>query len=114
MELEIRHYRSRAGRDVYQDWMDGLRDPRGKTAVMQRLVRVERGNFGDHASCRDGVSELRIDVGPGYRVYFGIDRGVIVLLLGGGDKSSQRRDIDRAVDAWRDYQRRTEHDEAMA
>ena len=106
MELEIRHYRSPAGKDVYQDWFDGLRDMPGKDAIVRRLYRVARGLMGDHAACREGVWELRIDTGPGYRVYFGLDRGTVVLLLGGGDKAGQRRDIGRAVIAWRDYQRR--------
>lgn len=70
------------------------------------MLRIELGNFGDHKFVRDGVSELRIDAGPGYRVYYALDGETIVLLLGGGDKGSQRRDIDCAVKCWHDYQRR--------
>jgi putative addiction module killer protein len=106
MELEVRHYHSRAGRDLYQEWLDSLRDAIGRAAVIHRVDRMARGLFGDHAACREGVRELRIDFGPGYRVYFALDRGAVVLLLGGGDKSSQQRDIERAVEAWRIYRGR--------
>jgi putative addiction module killer protein len=68
--------------------------------------RLELGNAGDHAACRDGVWEMRIDQGPGYRVYIAKDGNAIVLLLGGGIKDTQQRDIERAVSAWNDYKRR--------
>jgi putative addiction module killer protein len=106
MEIEVRYYRSPAGREIYQDWLDDLRDLKGKAAVIHRVDRMTRGLWGDNAACREGVRELRIDFGPGYRVYFGMDQGTVVLLLGGGDKSSQQRDIERAVDAWREYRGR--------
>jgi putative addiction module killer protein len=74
--------------------------------VDRRVNRVEQGNFGDHKYCRDGVWELRIDVGAGYRVYYAIADQAIVLLLGGGDKRAQDADIDRACNYWQDWQRR--------
>ena len=77
-------------------------------AVIRHVARMEQGNFGDRRFCRDGVWELRIDVGPGYRVYYGLSRGRLVLLLGGGDKRTQQTDIDRAVEHWQDWQRRTD------
>ncbi|MDP1696803.1 MAG: type II toxin-antitoxin system RelE/ParE family toxin [Xanthomonadaceae bacterium] len=104
--MEIRHYLDPQGRDVYQAWVDGLKDPIGRKAVVRRVLRIELGNFGDHKFVRDGVSELRIDAGPGYRLYYAQDGDRIVLLLCGGDKGSQQRDIDRAVACWHDYQRR--------
>lgn len=77
----------------FEQWMAGLRDPRAKAAIISRIRRMERGNFGDRHSVGGGVSELRINVGPGYRVYYTIRRRILVVVLAGGDKSGQRRDI---------------------
>jgi putative addiction module killer protein len=104
--VDIRHYLDPQGRDVYQAWVDALRDREGRKAIVRRVLRIELGNFGDHTFVRDGVWELRIDTGPGYRVYYAREGDMIVLLLCGGDKGSQGRDIDRAVTCWNDYQRR--------
>jgi putative addiction module killer protein len=104
--MEIRHYVSVSGHDIYQEWLDKLKDARGRVAVQRRVDRVIAGNFGDHKLCRDGVSELRIDVGPGYRVYYAQTDNIFVLLLCGGDKRSQQPDIKRAVEYLGDYQRR--------
>jgi len=104
--VDIRHYLDPQGRDVYQAWVDELRDREGRKAIVRRVLRIELGNFGDHKFVRDGVWELRIDTGPGYRVYYAREGDMIVLLLCGGDKGSQGRDIDRAVTCWNDYQRR--------
>ena len=104
--MEVRHYLDPQGRDVYQAWVDGLKDQVGRKAVVRRVLRIELGNFGDHKFVRDGVSELRIDVGPGYRLYYAQDGDRVVLLLCGGDKGTQQRDIERAVACWHDYQRR--------
>jgi len=94
-------------RDLYTDWLKRLRDSRAKVAVIRRVARIEKGNFGDHSFCRDGVWELRIDVGPGYRVYYALSGRQVVLLLCGGDKRTQDTDIGLAVDCWQDWQRRT-------
>lgn len=75
-------------------------------AIQRRVDRVAAGHFGDHKSCRDGVWELRVDVGSGYRVYYARDGRTIVLLPCAGDKSTQASDIDKAVKYWLDYQRR--------
>lgn len=89
------------------EWRNGLRDSQARIAVDRRINRIELGNFGDHKPCRDGVWELRIDIGPGYRVYYAMHGVDVVLLLCGGDKRTQDRDIDRACDYWRDWQRRS-------
>ena len=104
---QIEHYLT-AGeqKDLYVDWLKRLRDSQGKIAVVRRVARVELGNFGDHKFCRDGVWELRVDVGSGYRVYYALSSQRIVLLLCGGDKRTQDADINRAAAYWQDWQRR--------
>ena len=106
--FEIRHYLNADEKDLYLDWLKRLRDPIAKVQVVKRINRVEQGNFGDHKFCRDGVWEIRIDVGAGYRVYYGKANLRIVLLLCAGDKRTQDSDIDRAVEYWQDWQRRPE------
>lgn len=103
---EIRHFLSREGRDVVAEWQRGLRDAKARIAIDRRINRMELGNFGDHKFCRDGVWELRIDVGPGYRLYYAITGDKVVLLLLGGDKRGQDADIQKACDHWRDWQDR--------
>ena len=93
---EILHYLTRSEKDVFMEWRRELRDTKAKYAVDRRIYRIELGNFGDHRFCRDGVWELRIDVGPGFRVYYAIAGTQVILLLCGGDKSIQDADIDRA------------------
>jgi len=104
--VEIRHYVSASGRDPYQQWLDKLKDLKGRVAIQRRLDRMADGNFGDHKFCRNGVWELRIDFGPGYRVYYAREGKTIVLLLCGGAKRTQSADIKDAVEHWRDFQRR--------
>lgn len=82
--------------DVYENWFRKLRDREAKSRILIRIKRLSAGNFGDVRQLGGGVSELRIDYGPGYRLYFRrFDTELVVLLLG-GDKSSQRQDIERA------------------
>jgi putative addiction module killer protein len=80
----------------FQDWLDGLTDQRAQVRIAARLRQVEFGNLGDWKSVGGNVSELRVDVGPGYRLYYTRRRNVIIVMLAGGDKSSQKRDINRA------------------
>lgn len=83
--------------DVYATWIDGLRDVQGRARVLVRIERLAAGNFGDVKPVGEGVSELRINYGPGYRVYF-IKRGrELIVLLAGGDKSTQAADIRTAL-----------------
>ena len=86
----------------YASWFSGLRDAVGKSRVLMRIRRIALGNFGDVKPVGDGISELRIDHGPGYRVYLTQQGDTVVILLVGGDKSSQRRDIERAKRLARD------------
>ena len=105
--MEIAHYLTADGHDPVQDWMDAVRDMRARVAILRRLERMKVGNFGDRKFCRDGVWELRIDTGPGYRVYYAQAGETLVLLLCGGDKRSQRSDIERAATYWQDWEWRT-------
>jgi putative addiction module killer protein len=108
---EIHHYLTQGDeRDLYVDWLGKLRDTTAKVSVVRRVTRIEQGNFGDHKFCRDGVWELRIDVGAGYRVYYAVAGKQVVLLLCGGDKRSQDADINRACDYWQDWQRRLDNE----
>ena len=104
--MEIEHYLSIDGRDLVQDWMDGLRDLKARVAILRRIERMRQDNLGDHRFCREGVWEARIDVGPGYRVYYAQAGAQLLLLLIGGDKRSQDKDIERAAGYWQDWQRR--------
>ena len=81
----------------FMDWMNGLRDLRARSRILARIDRLKEGHFGDVSSVGGGVAELRVDHGPGYRVYFARRGQKIVLLLCGGDKSSQQRDITQAI-----------------
>ena len=105
---EIRHYLTKSEKDVFMEWRRQLRDTKARVAIDRRINRMELGNFGDHRFCRDGIWELRIDVGPGYRVYYAIAGTQVVLLLCGGDKRTQDADTDRACAFWLDWQRRAE------
>lgn len=100
---ELEFYRTQNGRVPFTDWFESLRDQKTRTRIRGRLTRLEVGNFGDCQSVGGGVFELRIHFGPGYRVYFSEVRDTLILLLCGGDKSSQQRDIERAKTYWQDY-----------
>ena len=105
---EIRRYVTADGQDSLSEWLRNLRDFKARVAIGRRIIRMELGNFGDHKFCRDGVWEMRIDVGPGYRVYYALAGAEIVLLHFGGDKGTQSADITRACACWQDWQRRTQ------
>ena len=100
----LKNYIDPNGDDVFDDWLISLRDRKARTIVRMRLDRIEfYGNFGFHRSVGQGVFELKIDFGPGYRVYYAEEGNFVVLLLGGGDKDSQYKDIRRAQARWAEY-----------
>jgi putative addiction module killer protein len=105
--FEVRRYITAGGREVVTNWCGTLKDHKARIAIERRIYRLEAGNFGDHRSCREGVWELRVDTGPGYRLYYALREQTIVLLLCGGDKRSQDADIARACEYWQDWQRRS-------
>ena len=82
--------------DVFETWVKKLRDRQATTHIYDRIVRIYQGNFGDHKYLGGGISELKIHYGPGYRLYYTERNGLIVVLLAGGDKSTQERDIVKA------------------
>lgn len=88
--------------DEFADWLDGLDDRRASARILARLTSAEHGNFGDCEPVGEGVSEMRVHFGPGYRVYFTRSGQTVYVLLCGGDNSSQRRDIERAKAMARD------------
>jgi putative addiction module killer protein len=96
-------YEDDNGREPFTEWLDNLRDIVGHQRILTRLTRLEQGNYGDYKPVGEGVNELRVFVGPGYRVYFGEDGKDIVILLCGGDKSSQQDDIRKAKFYWKEY-----------
>jgi putative addiction module killer protein len=105
--IELRRYQTRTGRDVFGEWLAGLKDNRTRAKIIVRIDRLQAGNFGDCKSLRGGLFELRIDWGPGYRVYYAMIGRTCVLLLCGGDKRKQSSDIKRAGEHLRDYLERT-------
>jgi putative addiction module killer protein len=107
-EQEVRIYARSDGTEPFTEWLRGIRDGTTRNRIRQRIARVRLGNFGDARSVGEGVQELRIHTGPGYRVYFAREREALVILLCGGDKGSQDRDIERARDHWRDHRSRSD------
>lgn len=105
--IEVRRYVAPGGRDVIGDWLTSLADLKARARIAARLDRLSLGNFGDCKALRDGVSELRIDWGPGYRAYYAKVGRTCVLLLCGGDKRQQWSDIKRAIEYLKDFKIRT-------
>ena len=97
-------YRAATGKEPFTEWLNSLRDPTTRRRILKRLLRLEQGNYGDFKPVGEGVNELRLFFGAGYRVYFAEDGDTIVVLLCGGDKSSQRQDILQAQAYWQEYQ----------
>ena len=104
---EIRRYLAGSGNDVFGAWMSGLQYDRTKAKIVARIDRLSLGNFGDCKALGNGLFELRIDWGPGYRVYYALAGRACVLLLCGGDKRKQASDITRALEYLKDYRKRT-------
>lgn len=103
---EIKRYSTVDGKVPFAEWLDCLRDNRAISKINTRIKRVALGNLGDYRSVGEGVCELRIDYGAGYRIYFGQIGTTIIVLLCGGDKSTQPEDITKAKEYWEDYEKR--------
>lgn len=103
---QITDYLTESGRDPLKDWLASLADRQARARVLVRVQRMAAGNFGDCKPIADGVWELRIDYGPGYRVYYARAGEKLLLLLIGGDKRKQQADIDTALTYWNDWNRR--------
>ena len=101
----IDYYVDSRGREPFTEWLENLKDAGVRSRIRLRLDRVRLGNLGDYRSVGEGVYELKIDFGPGYRIYYGRSLDQIILLLYGGDKGSQEKDIQKAKECWRDYRR---------
>lgn len=104
--MKLRIYTTSEGRAPFEHWLNALQDRQARARIRARLARVEAGNFGDCKPLRDGVMELRIDHGSGYRVYLSRQGPVVVLLLCGSDKSEQGRAIRQAVEYLNDWKQR--------
>ncbi len=107
--IEIREYIDGRGRSPFGRWFNGL-DASAAARVRTSLARMEAGNLSNVRGVGGGVLERRINVGPGYRVYFGRDGNTLIVLLGGGTKARQQTDIERARDLWREYRRRNQQE----
>jgi len=105
-EWDIREYLAPDGKCPFRNWLRSLKDVKARARIRARINRIRLGNFGDCKSVGSGVSEFRIDYGPGYRVYFGRVGEKIVLLLCGGTKRNQEKDINLAKEYWYDYKKR--------
>ncbi len=103
--IEIREYVGTEGRSPYGKWFDRL-NAQAAAKVATALVRMEQGNLSNAKGIGAGVSEYRIDFGPGYRIYFGKDGDMLIILLGGGTKKRQKKDIEVAQTLWRKYKQR--------
>jgi putative addiction module killer protein len=106
--LAVREYLDDDGRSPFRDWLDEL-DQSTRARIQVRVLRFESGNLGDHKQVGDGVWEARLAFGPGYRIYFGKSGAELVLLLLGGDKATQRKDIKQAKQFWATYLEEKRH-----
>ena len=101
-KYEVLTFQTNAGESPNLDWLKSL-DWKTEDRILARVARMKNGQFGDCKALFSGLYELRLFFGPGYRVYFGEYKGKVILLLNGGDKSSQRKDINRAKEYWKIY-----------
>jgi len=107
--FSIEYYLTENNRKPFKEWLDGLKDVAARSKIRIRLDRVRLGNLGNNRSVGNGVYELKVDYGPGYRVYYALDSKTVVLLLLGGDKSTQDKDIGLAKEYWSEHKRRVRH-----
>src|SRR5436190_6781604 len=106
MAKEFRIYRTKDGKEPFIEWLESLKDKTGRANITNRLNRVAHGNYGDCESVGNGIHELRIHYGPGYRVYFSEQHETIILLLLGGSKRTQAKDIKKAKQFWAEFRER--------
>ena len=111
MALTVREYLTADGKSPFRAWLDSL-SVAVRARIQVRVLRFEMGNLGDHKNVGSGVWEARVMFGPGYRIYFGKDGNSIIVLLVGGDKASQAKDISRAQGYWDDYLEAKRHGKA--
>lgn len=102
----LEYYITETGKIPFRDWLESLKDIHARAKIRVALDRIRLGNFGHAKSVGEGVHEFKIDYGPGYRVYYAFSGAAIVLLLLGGDKASQSKDIVRAKEYWKVFKRR--------
>ena len=103
---EVKEYLAENGRSPFREWIVSLKDMKTRAGIRMRVNRLRLGSFGDCRFLGNGVYELKIDFGPGYRIYLGRESDVILILLCGGDKKTQKKDIVKAKQLWQDYVRR--------
>ena len=104
--MKVLIYENSEGKAPYSQWLDGLGDVRAAAKIEVRIRRIRLGNLGHWEPVGEGVGELKIDFGPGYRIYFGRIGSALIVLLCGGDKKTQRKDIVRAKEFWLDFKER--------
>ena len=102
MEKSIAMYKTKEGKEPFVEWITSLKDKTSKGRIEVRVERIKQGNYGDHGRF-GGILEIKMHFGKGYRIYCGEDGDIVVVLLCGGDKSSQDKDIRKALEYWEDY-----------
>ena len=103
LKKQLKIYTAINGKQPFIEWLESLKDKTVRYRIKERLDRVALGNFGDHKFIDDGIYELRLNFGSGYRIYYGNEKDTIILLLCGGDKSSQKKNIKQAIAYLKDY-----------
>jgi putative addiction module killer protein len=103
---KVENYVTENGDDVFQAWMSGLKDLRARVLVDKTIAKIRLGNFGDHKGVGEGVQEIRLDHGPGYRIYYAEHGNTLIILLCGGTKKRQQDDITQAKKFWKDWKGR--------
>jgi putative addiction module killer protein len=107
--FELEYYISEKGKIPFKEWLERLRDVSARAKIRIRLDRVRLGNLGSNRAVGEGVRELKVDYVPGYRIYFAQEGSHVIILLLGGDKSNQEKDIEAAKEYWNNHKRRKRH-----
>ncbi len=102
----VKEYLTTEGRNPFRSWLEDLKDIKAQCIIDAKIINIRRGNFGNYKAIGNGVMEFKIDYGPGYRIYFGFDGNVLVILLCGGTKKTQDKDIRKSHEFWDDYKGR--------